>query len=157
MPVQKLRLSAWILPFVCVAGLISWVGCSSTEKTATGGFASVVISGNTPGQIRDVAVAVFGENGYKTVDSSPDNLVFEKQGSHMNNFVYGSWLSDEPVYIRVKAAVLPAGEMRSRLECRAYMVRDAGGSTEEQLNLSNVHKGTYQKLLDEVAKRLAPK
>ena len=157
MPAQKLRLSAWILPFVCVACLISWVGCSSTEKTATGGFASVVVSGNTPGQIGNVAVAVFGENGYKAVDTSPDNLVFEKQGSHMNNFVYGSWLSDDPVWVRVKAAVVPAGEMRFRLECRAYVVRDRGGSTEEQLTLSGVHKGTYQKLLDEVAKRLSPK
>ena len=156
--IRALRVSILAINPCLIACLLLYAGaagCRSTEKSAAERFASVVISGNTPGQIRDATMEVFGRNGYKTVDSSPGNLVFEKQGSHMNNFVYGSWLSDDPVWIRVKAAIVPAGEMRYRLQCAAYMVRDKDGSTEEQLALTHVHHGAYQKMLDEVAERFA--
>ncbi len=139
-----------------VTCLLSTSGCSSTKTTPSGGFASVIISGNTPGQIRDAAIAVFYHNGYIATRKDPGNLVFEKQGSGMNNFAYGSWLGDTPVWIRVKAAILPQGQMTCRLECRAYMVRDRGGATEEEIAVTKLHKGQYQKLLDEVVKKFQP-
>ena len=128
------------------------VGCRSTQATDSGGFASVIIPGNTPGQIRDAAVEVFGSHGYSAARKDPSKLVFEKEGSGMNNFAYGNWLSDSKVWIRVKAAVVPVGEMSARLECRAYLVRDRASATEEELPVSRLHRGQYQKLLDEVAK-----
>lgn len=132
------------------------VGCHSSQPTDSGGFAFVVIQGNTPGQIRDVAVEVFGNNGYSAANKDPGNLVFEKEGSGMNNFAYGNWLGDSRVWIRVKAAIVPVGEMKARLECRAYFVRDRASATEEELP-SYLHRGQYQKLLEEVAKTLAEK
>ena len=137
--------------------LAAIVGCRSTHSTDSGGFASVVIPGNTPGQIRDVAVEVFGNHGYSAARKDPANLVFEKEGSGMNNFAYGNWLTDSKVWIRVKAAIVPVGEMTARLECRAYYVRDRASSTEEELPVSRLHRGQYQKLLDEVAKTFAEK
>lgn len=128
-------------------------GCRSTSEPGDRAIASVLISGNTPGQIRDAALEVFTANGYKTVDSSPGNLVFEKPGGHMTNFTYGSWLGDDPLWIRVKASILPAGEMTYRFGCSAFLVKDKGGSTEEQSPLGRVHRRSYQKLLDEVAVR----
>jgi hypothetical protein len=120
-------------------------------------FASVTITGNTPGQIGDAAVEVFKNDGYKVAQRNSDRLVFEKEGTKMNNFAYGSWIGDTPVWVRVKGSIVPAGEMTFRLQCTAYMVRDIGGSTEEEIAVSGLHRGQYQKLLDEVAKKLAQK
>jgi hypothetical protein len=146
------RLLRHVLVAFC---LVAASGCRSTDKSASGGFASVMISGNTPGQIRNKTVEVFRADGYKVARSDPDHMIFEKEGSGMNNFAYGNWVGDTLVWVRVKASVVAAGEMTFRLQCRAYIVRDIGGSTEEEIPLSGFRKGPYQKLLEEVARRFS--
>jgi hypothetical protein len=141
---------------VMVACLLLMMGCRSTEKSPKP-FASVTITGNTPGQIREAATDVFHSNGYHASEPAPGKLLFEKRGGAMSNFAYGSWLGDDPVWIRVKALIMPAGEMTYRLQCSAFMVRDRGGATEEEVALTRLHHGSYQKLLDEVANRLTRK
>jgi len=160
MSFQKLKLlvpgpraeKPFFLPMLALC-LCMAAGCKSTNKSPTGGFASVVIRGNTPGQIRNVATEVFKENGFKNTSPRPDEMLFEKEGGKMSNIAYGNWISDTPVWIRVKAAVVSAGELSYRLECRAYVVRDRGGSTEEEIPMGRLKAGHYQKILDEVAKR----
>jgi len=137
--------------------LLGTVSCQSDKPAGRAPFAEVVLTGNTPGQIRNATVAVFADNGYKTRRSDPGEMVFEKEGSRMNNFAYGSWMGDTPVWVRVKATVTPVGEMKCRLECRPYLVRDIGSAAEQELSVSTLHRGPYQKLLDEVAKRLSGK
>ena len=133
---------------------LSGAGCRTTDSSSPARFASVIISGNTPGQIRDAAVEVFGENGYREATTDPAGMVFEKEGSSMNNLAYGSWLGDSRVWIRVKAGVTTTGERRSLLECSAFLVRDIGSAAEEELPVRGMHRGQYQKLLDQVASRL---
>ena len=141
--------------FLIVASLLLLCACRSTEHTGPTPLASVVISGNTPGQIRDAATDVFVANGFKASETGNGTTLFERRGGSMSNFAYGSWLSDDPVWIRVKASVVPAGEMKYRLQCFAFVVRDKNGATEEELSLTQLHHHTYQKLLDEVAARFA--
>ena len=143
-----------IIYALCVLGCL---GCQSTDKPASASFASVVISGNTPGQIHDAAIETFRQNGYKAVRDDQADLVFEKEASRMNNFVYGSWLGDTGVWLRVKAAIVPLGEMTYRLQCNAYLVQDRGSATEEETAVSHLRRGPYQKLLNAIAKQLAPK
>ena len=151
---HKGQLASVVLLMVCH---LSGFGCRSTEPGIEPNLASVLISGNTPGQIRDAAVEVFGENGYAATQTTPGNMVFEKKGSGMNNFAYGNWLGDTPIWVRVKAKVVPSGEMTCRLLCNVFLVRDRGSATEEELPVSKVHKGKYKKLLKEVAERFAKK
>jgi hypothetical protein len=139
-----------LLAMVCVAG----AGCHSTGQPASS-FASTTISGNTPGQIRNAAMAVFREDGYRASQLDPGAMIFEKEGTKMNEIAYGNWLGDIPVWVRVKASVVSYGEMTYRLQCQAFMVRDRGTGAEEELALSGLHRGPYQKLLDKVAQRLA--
>ena len=146
-----------VLHLSCIVCLLVSAGCASTGKSTAPNFASVLISGNTPGQIRVAASDVFRENGYRVAQADAGGLVFEKKASRMDNFAYGSWLGDIPVWIRVKGSVVPAGEMSFRLQCAAYMVHDMGSATEEEAALSRLHRGPYQKLLDEVAKRFIRK
>jgi hypothetical protein len=141
----------WVL-----AGCLAWAlaGCSSPEQGSSSGFAAVTIKGNTPGQISEAAIAVFTEAGYRVVVPGRTRLVFEKEGSSMNNLAYGSWMDETPVWVRVRASILPAGEATHRLECRAWMVRDHGSRLEDEVKVSPMARGTYQKLLEEVARRL---
>ena len=110
--IEVLARAGWVGNLLLVAGcLVSASGCRSTGATPSASFASVVISGNTPGQIRNEAVEVFTHDGYTVTRADPGNLVFEKEGSRMNNFAYGSWIGDTPVWMRVKAAIVPLPEM----------------------------------------------
>ena len=147
--------SLWRIAVLWLLCLIS-AGCHSTSQTASN-FASTTISGNTPGQIRDAAVSVFQADGYQAIRIDPAGLIFEKEGSRMNEIAYGNWLGDIPVWVRVKASVVSAGEMVYRLQCQAFMVRDRGTGAEEEVALSSLHRGAYQKLLDKVAQQLAQK
>jgi hypothetical protein len=143
-------------PLLLVICLCAGDGCQTSDKSVTASFASVTITGSTPRQIRNVAVQVFDDNGYKVAEREPTHMVFEKEGTRMNNLAYGTWLNDKPVYVRVKASVVSAGEKTYCLQCTAYMVQDIGTGTEEEIAVSYLHRKTYQKLLDDVAKRLTP-
>ena len=127
--------------------------CESTGKPASGQFASVELQGNTPGQIRDVAVEVFKEHQYVVSRSRPDTMVFEREGTEWDNIAYGNWMGGA-VWVRVKASIVPVSEGTFRLQCNAFMVRDRGGSTEEETKLTSLKSHSYQKLLDEVSQRL---
>ncbi|PWU13263.1 MAG: hypothetical protein C5B50_19690 [Verrucomicrobia bacterium] len=137
-----------------VFSLLLSVGCKSTHS-ASSSFAAVEIRGNTPGQIHDVATAVFLEDGYKLVKPGLTSFVFEKPASKLSNFTHGSWAGDEPLSVRVKVSIVPLGEADSRLECDAFMVRDAGGGLlEEESHISRFHAGPYRRLLEQVAARM---
>ena len=151
------RMGDWLPTLLLLALWLLGLGCRSAEKTGESNFAWVVISGNTRGQIADAAMEVFGEHGYKSTQIDPTRLIFEKVGTKMNNFAYGSWMGDTPIWIRVKTTIVPAGEMTYRLQCNAYLVRDRGSAAEEEVTINHLHKGTYQKLLNEVAERFRRK
>jgi hypothetical protein len=130
-------------------------GCATPDKPDY--LAAVEIPGNTPGQIANTTETVFGENGYKITGRSAGKLVFEKPGSGMNKFAYGDWVGDTEVWVRVTVTITPIGEARFRLDCKAFLIKDKGRATEEQIKVSSMHHRPYQKLLDDVAARLKPK
>ena len=148
-----MRGSIWALLVVCLCGVLA-SGCKTTNKPESARFASVEIRGNTPGQIHDMAVEVFREHGYKVTNDKLTRFYCEKEGSQMSNIAYGNWVGDVPVWVRVKVAIEDVVESTYRLQCHAYMVRDRGGSTEEEIEISNMRSGPYRKLLEEVARRL---
>jgi hypothetical protein len=142
-----------LCPCLC---LLLGAGCKSAGKPAGGCFASVEINGNTPGQISRMAAEVFRENGYLVAHSGLTETVFEKRGSTMNNLAYGNWMGGEPVWVRVKVFIVQTGEMSSRLQCTATLLRDRNGLMEEEIKVSRLRRGPYQKMLEEVRERLNP-
>jgi hypothetical protein len=128
-------------------------GCRTADIPPEARFASVEIRGNTPGQIAQAAAEVFREEGYEVMSSEPDNLIFEKKASGLNNFAYGNW-TENKVWVRVNAAIVPVSEMTFRLQCQAHLLRDRGEPLEEEIKVSRLRRGGYQKLLDEVSERL---
>jgi hypothetical protein len=85
-------------------------------------------------------------------------MVFEKEGSRAQSLAYGGVIDTHYggiTLVRVKAEVVDQGPSSSRLQCQAFMVRNAQDSFfADETRLTNVRSGPYQNLLDKVAKRL---
>ena len=132
-------------------------GCRTGEPTSAS-FASVVISGRSPEQICQTAGKVFQENGYAVGSLSPSGMVFQKEGTQGQSLAYGGVVDTyygSTTAVRVRAALVDLSAGNYRLQCKAYMVRNANDSFfEDESALLNFRSGPYQKLLDEVAKRL---
>jgi hypothetical protein len=131
-------------------------GCGAT-KPASASFASVIIREQEPEVISKTAVAVFQEDGYRA-SSQDGQLIFEKESSRMTNIAYegvvGSHYGAQTL-VRVKVSLVDLGAGAHRLQCQAYIVKDAGDKffAEEQ-KLANIRSRPFQNLLDEVASRL---
>jgi hypothetical protein len=121
-------------------------------------FASVVISGKTPDEICKTTAAVFQEDGYQVGPLTPASMVFQKEGSRGQSLAYGGVVDTyygSSTVVRVRAQLVDLGASGYRLQCKAYMVRNANDSFfEDESPLLNMRSRPYQNLLDKVAKRL---
>jgi hypothetical protein len=148
-----------LLALLCLCTLLG-AGCASPPKEkgkgkpASNALASVIIKGNTPGQIAVAAIDVFQSEGYKSVGKDLNNLRFEREGSDMNNIAHGQWMG-EKVWIRVKVAVVSLGENACQLQLNAFYVQDRGRALETEIKINHLHRKPYQTLLDAVAERFA--
>jgi len=144
------------LALTCVCAILA-AGCRTGEPTSAS-FASVVISGRTPEEICQTAGKVFQENGYAVGSLNPSAMVFQKEGTQGQSLAYGGLVDTyygSTTAVRVRAALVDLSGGTYRLQCKAYMVRNANDSFfEDESALLNFRSGPYQKLLDEVAKRL---
>lgn len=149
-----LRCNFLLLPLALLTG------CSSLNKPASASFASVLISSSSSEDIQATTVKVFKEADYHTVYRSPgtDTLVFEKEGTQGQSLAYNGVVgtqAGEQILNRVRVSLTDRGDGSFWLTCQAFVVRDAGGQLGgDEIKLSNLRSRPYQKLLDEVARRL---
>ena len=129
------------------------IGCKSTGKTTSPLFAAVRIRGHTPEQIRGATAVVFQQDGFTAVDVHSPEMIFEKQGSRWDRIVYGSWVDDQAVRLRVRVSVAPMSDGAYELRCRALRVQHKGeAGLEEETQLKN--RKPYQALLEKVRGQL---
>jgi hypothetical protein len=138
---------------ICL-GLSLCVGCSSTPKPDSDPLAYVEIHGQPHEKVADMAAQVFHDHGYTVTRNGWAHLVFEKQGSTMNDIAYGDWL-DGRLWVRVKVSVVEVSPNTCRLECEAFLLRGRGHALEEEIRINKLHSHKYHQLLKEVAKRLS--
>jgi hypothetical protein len=140
--------------------LVLAAGCSSWNKPASESFASVLITNASPDEIHKATVKVFQEADYFSFYSDPtqDLLVFEKEGTQGESYAYNGVVGTQYGQItlnRVKVRLVSRADGSCRLSCQAFIVRDAGSRLGgDEIRVSNLRSGPYQKLLDEVAERL---
>src|SRR2546421_768191 len=65
-----------------------------------------------------ISLAVFHDHGYKAPVATLAKMVFEKEGTSMDDAAYGNWMGGTPVWIRVKVKVR-SEERRVGKECRS--------------------------------------
>jgi len=135
-------------------GTVSLVGCQSAKQPGSMSHASVQVKGHPLEDIRLTTTAVFREAGYSLVAASPEEMVFERPGSRRDAAKWGGW-SGEGVTMRVKVGLSKMTDGGYLLEADAYAVQNSDDPffrTESRNILLN--RRPYQKLLDEVARRL---
>jgi hypothetical protein len=148
--------SQWSLAVLVAACLaaVAATGCRSAATQEPLRFASVVIHGQPHERVRDVTAEVFLEHGYRVARNGWADLIFEREGSTMNNLAYGTLMSGR-VWVRVKASVVDNSPGTCRLACEAFVLQNRGEALEEEIRITKIHNRPYQELLDEVAKRLS--
>ncbi len=129
-------------------------GCSSLNKPASAGFASVIISNPSMDKIRAAAVTVFQQNGYRQMALPADELAFEREATRREQIDYAGFVGaheGEEVLIRVRLSIEASGVGAYRLSCKAYAVCNPGQAVfETSTALFGFQSGPYQKLLDNV-------
>ena len=150
-PLRPLAFVAALSALFALAG----VGCRSATPE---GFASVTIHGRTEEQIAAVTTLVFRDAGYSGGGLGGSQIVFQKAGSQWTNLAYEGAVGTAygaSTVVRVKVDIVSVGAGSFRLQCQAYVVRDAGDSFfEEEQALSKVRSGPYKTLLNKVAEQL---
>jgi hypothetical protein len=150
----------WNIRLLGLVGLsvaILLTGCR-TGQPSSASFASVVIVGKTPDQICQTTGAVFQEDGYMVGLLDHSSMIFQKEGSRGQSLAYGGVVDTHygsTTAVRVRASLVDLGAGTYRLQCKAFMVRNANDSfMEDESPIANFRSGPYQNLLDKVAKRL---
>lgn len=136
---------------------LTGAGCGATKPSGAS-FASVIIKGHTPNEIAQFTAQVFQEEGYVGGSMKGHPMVFQKEGSRMTDLAYQGVADTHygaGTAVRVKVDIVSLGADSHRLQCQAYVVRNAGdGFFEEEQRLANIRSGPYQSLLNKVAKQL---
>jgi len=138
--------------------LLAGVGCGSLGGPASASFASVTIQNHSLEEIVGATTKVFGAEGYIGGLQGPGKMVFQKEASRATTLSreglvdthYGARTVNR---VRVEIDSLSGGSSY-RLQCQAYVVRDAGALLEDEVRLTNLRGAPYQSLLNKVKKQL---
>jgi hypothetical protein len=146
-----------LTPAFVALGLVLVAGCRLGQP-GSAAFASVTIEGKTQQEICQTAGAVFQEAGYRVRALDPNQMVFDREGTRGEAIAYGGVVDTyygSSTAVRVKAELVDLGMGKARLQCQAYMVRNANDSFfQDESALVPARSGPYQSLLNKVAKRL---
>jgi len=153
---MNLRSLIWLtLTLALLASMTT--GCSSLSKPASASFASVVIANHSAAEIWDATTAVFREAGY-TGHIDGAQHVFDREGSRWNTLSRDGLVAAQAGAVtieRVRVELVDLSEGSLRLQCHAFIVSDPGDSFfAEEHKLADFRGRPYQKLLDDVVKRL---
>jgi len=130
------------------------VGCQSAKQPGSVSHASVQIQDRSLAEIQQAATAVFREEGYTRAWATSEEMVFERPGSRRDALKWGGW-AGQGVTMRVNVQLHVPVEGRYLLQADAYAVQNSNDpffQTESRNILLN--RRPYQKLLNEVARRL---
>ena len=142
------------LLFVPLLGLVL-AGCHSPNGSPAPYLAAVNIKDKSREEIEVVTQTFFEDLGYRTARAKSGELMFDKEGTGMNTFVYGDW-STKKIWVRVKVFLVEMKpEQQIRLACDAFMVGEHGDPHfEEEHKLTRIHRGTYQDMLNKISQKL---
>ena len=135
-------------------GLAGLLGCQSAKQPGSMSHASAQVQGRSVADVQQTTAAVFREKGYALAAASPEEMVFDRPGSRRDAAKWGGW-SGQGVTMRVKVRLSKMLDGAQLLQADAYAVQNSDDEffrTESRNILLN--RRPYQKLLDEVARRL---
>ncbi|MEI6193122.1 MAG: hypothetical protein WCS42_02210 [Verrucomicrobiota bacterium] len=133
-------------------------GCSSMDKPASAGFASVLICNQTPENIRLAADSVFANNGYQSIRNPDGTQIYEKEATKGEQLAYAGFVGaheGERTIVRVRMGIQPQDVNCFLLSCKAFVVTSPGDFVSEQtFPLYGWQSGPYQNLLNNIRDNL---
>jgi len=146
-----------LLPLLMAVLALVCAGCGATKPSGAS-FASVIIKDHLPDEIAQVTAQVFQEDGFRGGSMAGHPMVFQKEASRMTDLAYQGVVDTHygaRTAVRVKVDIVTLSTDSYRLQCQAFVVRNAGdGFFEEEQKLANFRSGPYQSLLNKVARQL---
>jgi hypothetical protein len=136
--------------------MLAGTGCGTVNPSAAK-FASVTIQNKSRDKIIATAVKVFDAEGF-VGGWKGSGLVFEKESSAgtslsregLASTYYGAHTVD-----RVVMEIVRLSASSYKLQCQAYVVRNAGDSFfEDAAPVSRMRSGPYRELLEKIAQQL---
>lgn len=150
----KLR-SRLIAGLTGMAMMLAGGGCGLFGGPNSASFASVTIQGHTDLEIANATIQVFHEDGYAGGSVPARNMTFEQEASRMSSVAYEGVVATQggtKTLVRVRTEVVTLSGDKHRLQCHAFIVKNAGDSFfEDEQRLTNIRSRPYQNLLDKVA------
>ena len=134
-------------------------GCKTTHSEANPAeFVSVFITGKSPQQIASATTKAFHAEGYSGGQERSGQLVFDKRASAGTTFIYEGMVAagegNHTVY-RARVDIVPMDDGAHRLQCQAYIVKNAGDSVfEDQIPMRRASGPIYQDILKKAARQL---
>jgi hypothetical protein len=143
---------------VCLGLALLGAGCGSLKGPGSASFASVKIEHHSQEEIVAATAKVFTEDGYTGGLRGQHKMVFEREASRATTLsqsgLYATHMGARTVN-RVRLEIVPLGDSSTyRVQCQAYVVRDAGAMLEDEVRLTNLRSAPYQALLNKVKKEL---
>ena len=132
---------------------LSFPGLSDSQSAGTS-HATVEIRGRPVAVIQQTATAVFRDHAYALTKATSEEMAFERPGTRRDALKWGGW-SGAGVTMRVKVRLSETLGGGHLLQADAYAVQNSDDPffQSESRNIL-LNRRPYQKLLDEVAKRL---
>ena len=133
---------------------LSLLGCQSAKQPGSTSHASVQVQGRSIADTQQTTAAVFREKGYALAAASAEEMVFERPGSRRDALKWGGLLG-QGVTMRVKVRLSQMLDGSQLLQADAFAVQNSDDPFFQSENRNILlNRRPYQKLLDEVAKRL---
>ena len=148
--------TAGLLAFL-LGSTLSLTGCTTSDLPASASFASVTITGVSAEKINAATIAVLTENGYDEPIIEPDKMIFEKEGTRSDVLAHDGLRAMQNGEIALKRLTTELVELSHgsyRLQCQAFIISNLNGNREKEHRLYNHKSEPYQKMLDDVARRL---
>jgi len=142
-----------LLPVTAVAACLLFNGgCATTGEF--GDRTVVVIYNQKTEKIIAATTGVFLSQGFVKRSETKTQAVFDREGTSMQNFAYGSWMEGN-IWEKVTVSVEPYGKGANLLEAKVQRVSNKNDDFfSESKTLSKRARKPFQGMLDQIANQL---
>ena len=149
-------------PYPNLAGLLLlallWLGASGCETfngPAENDLATVTITNRPLASVQTAVTKVFLAHGFIAGPAEADTLEFTRKGGHWDKLLYGSFVFEDKVTLKVTVTTQLQPDGAIVLSCQPWVVEsqiDPVFVDDQQVR--PLSKGPYEKLLKEIQKQL---
>lgn len=130
-------------------------GCKTFNGLPEKNLAAVTITNRPAGDVQSAVGKIFRAHGFSGGLIDDNNFEFTRKGTRMDHLLYGSYVFEDTVTMKVTVTEQSQPNGDIRLGCQAWLVEaDTDPVFEDDHQAHPLRKGPYQDLLKEIKKAL---